>query len=52
MTCGRVAGLGKAFELAYTAEPVDAAMDLLGQLAELATEPLSSLGSARPEGVS
>jgi len=27
-------------------------MDLLGQLAELATEPLSSLGSARPEGVS
>jgi hypothetical protein len=26
-------------------------MDLLGQLAELATEPLSSLGSARPEGV-
>ena len=26
-------------------------MDLLGQLAELATEPLSSLGSARPEGI-
>jgi len=36
----------------YRAEPVDAAMDLLGQLADLATEPLSSLGSARPEGVS
>src|SRR5438105_7824758 len=27
-------------------------MDLLGQPAGLATEPLSSLGSARPEGVS
>jgi len=27
-------------------------MDLLGQLAELATEPLSSLGSGRPEGIS
>ncbi len=36
----------------YRPEPVDAAMDLLGQLAELATEPLSSLGSARPEGIS
>jgi len=35
----------------YRAEPVAAGMDLLGQLAELATEPLSSLGSARPEGV-
>src|SRR5712692_11862561 len=35
----------------YRAEPVTAGMDLLGQLAELATEPLSSLGSARPEGV-
>jgi hypothetical protein len=36
----------------YRAEPVEAAMDLLSQLAELATEPLSSLGSARPEGIS
>ena len=36
----------------YRPEPVDAAMDLLGQLAELATEPLSSLGSGRPEGIS
>jgi GAF domain-containing protein len=36
----------------YRAEPVAAGMDLLGQLAELATEPLSSLGSGRPEGVS
>jgi GAF domain-containing protein len=35
----------------YRAEPVMAGIDLLGQLAELATEPLSSLGSARPEGV-
>lgn len=35
----------------YRAEPVDAAIDLLGQLAELATEPLSSLGAGRPEGV-
>ena len=35
----------------YRAEPVDAAIDLLGQLAELATEPLSSLGASRPEGV-
>jgi hypothetical protein len=35
----------------YRAEPVTAGIDLLGQLAELATEPLSSLGSARPEGV-
>lgn len=31
---------------------VDDAMPLLGQLAELATEPLSSLGAGRPEGVS
>ena len=36
----------------YRPEPVDAGMDLLGQLAELATEPLSSLGSGRPEGIS
>jgi GAF domain-containing protein len=35
----------------YRGESVAAPMDLLGQLAELATEPLSSLGSARPEGV-
>ncbi len=35
----------------YRAEPVGAAIDLLGQLAELATEPLSSLGSGRPEGI-
>jgi GAF domain-containing protein len=36
----------------YRGEPVAAGMDLLGQLAELATEPLSSLGSGRPEGIS
>lgn len=36
----------------YRADPVDAAIDLLGQLAELATEPLSSLGAGRPEGIS
>ena len=35
----------------YRGEPVATGMDLLGQLAELATEPLSSLGSGRPEGV-
>jgi GAF domain-containing protein len=35
----------------YRAEPVAAAIDLLGQLAELATEPLSSLGAGRPEGI-
>ena len=35
----------------YRGELVAAPMDLLGQLAELATEPLSSLGSGRPEGV-
>ena len=32
-------------------EPVEDALPLLGQLAELATEPLSSLGAGRPEGV-
>jgi hypothetical protein len=26
-------------------------IDLLGELAELATEPLSSIGSNRPEGI-
>ncbi|OLE35522.1 MAG: hypothetical protein AUG48_10400 [Actinobacteria bacterium 13_1_20CM_3_68_9] len=36
----------------YRAEAIAAPMDLLGQLAELATEPLSTLGSGRPEGVS
>jgi hypothetical protein len=36
----------------YRADPVVASRDLLGQLAELATEPLSSLGSSRPEGIS
>ena len=36
----------------YRAESIGAPMDLLGQLAELATEPLSSLGSSRPEGIS
>src|ERR1700737_57412 len=35
----------------YRAEPLTAGMDVLGQLAQVATEPLSSLGSARPEGV-
>jgi GAF domain-containing protein len=35
----------------YRGEPIAAPMDLLGQLAELATEPLSSLGSSRPEGI-
>ncbi len=35
----------------YRAQPVGAAIDLLGQLAELATEPLSSLGAGRPEGI-
>jgi GAF domain-containing protein len=29
----------------------DSVLPLLGQLAEIATEPLSSLGAARPEGV-
>ena len=36
----------------YWTAPVADALTLLGQLAELATEPLSSLGSARHEGVS
>ena len=36
----------------YLAAPVNDAIALLGQLAELATEPLSSLGASRPEGVS
>jgi hypothetical protein len=36
----------------YCPEPVGTSIDLLGQLAELATEPLSSLGSGRPEGIS
>jgi len=36
----------------YTAEPVIDSIVLLGQLAELATEHLSSLASGRPEGVS
>ena len=36
----------------YRPESVTAPMDLLGQLAELATEPLSSLGAGRPEGIS
>jgi GAF domain-containing protein len=35
----------------YRSAPVDDGMTLLGQLAELATEPLSSLGAGRPEGV-
>jgi GAF domain-containing protein len=35
----------------YRAEPVDDQMGFLGQLAELATEPLSSLAAGRPEGV-
>lgn len=36
----------------YRAAAVEDAMALLAQLAELATEPLSSLGASRPEGVS
>ena len=36
----------------YRAATAVDSIDLLGQLAELATEPLSSLGSARPEGIS
>jgi GAF domain-containing protein len=35
----------------YRTESVSAPMDLLGQLAELATEPLSTLASGRPEGI-
>src|SRR6202011_519661 len=37
--------------LLHGADPLTAGMDVLGQLAQVATEPLSSLGSARPEGV-
>ena len=36
----------------YRPEPVIDSIGLLGQLAELATEQLSSLASGRPEGVS
>lgn len=36
----------------YFDAPVVDAIELLGQLTELATEPLSSLGSGRPEGIS
>ena len=36
----------------YRESPVAGSMALLGQLAEVATEPLSSLGTSRPEGVS
>src|SRR5439155_20670800 len=36
----------------YRAEAVSDEITLLGQLAELATEPLSSLAPGRPEGVS
>jgi GAF domain-containing protein len=35
----------------YRALPMDASIDLLGELAELATEPLSSIASSRPEGI-
>ena len=35
----------------YRAQPVLGSIDLLGELAELATEPLSSIGSSRPEGI-
>jgi hypothetical protein len=35
----------------YRRNPVPDLMPFLGQLAELATEPLSSLGAARPEGI-
>jgi len=35
----------------YRGDPVVASMDLLSRLAELATEPISSLGSGRPEGI-
>src|ERR1700693_1854863 len=35
----------------YRADPVLGSIDLLGELAELATEPLSSMGSSRPEGI-
>jgi GAF domain len=35
----------------YRVVATDESIDLLGQLAELATEPLSSLGAGRPEGI-
>jgi hypothetical protein len=35
----------------YRVSAAPGSMSLLGQLAELATEPLSSLGSGRPEGI-
>ena len=35
----------------YRDEALDDVMPFLGQLAELATEPLSSLGAGRPEGI-
>ncbi|HEX3628858.1 MAG TPA: GAF domain-containing protein [Candidatus Dormibacteraeota bacterium] len=35
----------------YRQGPVEDVMPMLGQLAELATEPLSSLAAARPEGI-
>jgi GAF domain-containing protein len=35
----------------YRSATAGDSIDLLGQLAELATEPLSSLGSGRPEGI-
>ncbi len=35
----------------YRADPVVGSIDLLGRLADLATEPLSSIGSSRPEGI-
>jgi len=35
----------------YRAEPRLGSIDLLGELAELATEPLSSIAASRPEGI-
>jgi GAF domain-containing protein len=35
----------------YRAQLGVGSIDLLGELAELATEPLSSIGSSRPEGI-
>jgi GAF domain-containing protein len=35
----------------YRAEAGSRSINLLGELAELATEPLSSIGSSRPEGI-
>ena len=35
----------------YRAEPPLGSIDLLGELAELATEPLSSIAASRPEGI-